>query len=178
MAEVIVQEESLVTVADAIREKTGGTEGLVFPTGFAEAITSISTGAEVSCGIIKPSEDTTSLSWEHGLSKAPSLVFIWLPMGYSFTTYANIMRGAYYKKTSLDGIDLKELIVASRSSTSYVYHENGKAAGYEEIWTIDDTTITANVYRRPSNTNDVKFVGGQPYHWIAIADDNLIFPYK
>lgn len=44
MAEVIVQEESLVTVADAIREKTGGTEGLVFPTGFAEAISGIESG--------------------------------------------------------------------------------------------------------------------------------------
>ena len=40
MAEVIVQEESLVAVADAIREKTGGTEGLVFPDGFIEAIQS------------------------------------------------------------------------------------------------------------------------------------------
>ena len=44
MAERIVQEESLLTVADAIREKTGGTEGLAFPEGFVEAINGISGG--------------------------------------------------------------------------------------------------------------------------------------
>lgn len=42
MAERIVQEESLLTVADAIREKTGGTEGLSFPEGFVQAINGIS----------------------------------------------------------------------------------------------------------------------------------------
>ena len=44
MAERIVQEESLLTVADAIREKTGGTEGLAFPEGFIQAIKGISGG--------------------------------------------------------------------------------------------------------------------------------------
>lgn len=44
MAERIVQEESLLTVADAIREKTGSTEGLAFPEGFVEAINGISGG--------------------------------------------------------------------------------------------------------------------------------------
>ena len=42
MAERIVQEESLISVADAIREKTGGTEGLAFPEGFVQAISGIS----------------------------------------------------------------------------------------------------------------------------------------
>ena len=42
MAERIVQEESLISVADAIREKTGGAEGLAFPEGFVQAISGIS----------------------------------------------------------------------------------------------------------------------------------------
>jgi hypothetical protein len=44
MAERIVQEESLVAVADAIRAKGGTTDPLSFPTGFADAIAAIQTG--------------------------------------------------------------------------------------------------------------------------------------
>ena len=44
MAERIVQEESLTTVADAIRAKGGTTDALSFPTGFADAISAIKAG--------------------------------------------------------------------------------------------------------------------------------------
>lgn len=44
MAERIVQEESLVAVADAIRAKGGTTDALSFPTGFANAIAAIQAG--------------------------------------------------------------------------------------------------------------------------------------
>lgn len=44
MAERIVQEESLTTVADAIRAKGGTTDALSFPTGFADAISAIQAG--------------------------------------------------------------------------------------------------------------------------------------
>lgn len=45
MANYIVQDTSLETVADAIRAKTGGTEKLVFPAGFVEAVENISVGS-------------------------------------------------------------------------------------------------------------------------------------
>lgn len=44
MAERIVQEESLVAVADAIRAKGDTTDALSFPTGFADAISAIQAG--------------------------------------------------------------------------------------------------------------------------------------
>jgi hypothetical protein len=44
MAHRIVDENSLKTVADAIREKAGTSDSLVFPTGFAEAIAGIQAG--------------------------------------------------------------------------------------------------------------------------------------
>ena len=44
MANYIVQDTSLATVADAIRAKTGGTEKLVFPAGFVEAVGGIKGG--------------------------------------------------------------------------------------------------------------------------------------
>lgn len=44
MAGKIVQEESLTTVADAIRAKGGTTDALSFPTGFVDAISAIQVG--------------------------------------------------------------------------------------------------------------------------------------
>ena len=44
MAEMLVQSESLVSVADAIREKGGTSDALVFPDGFVSAISAIQTG--------------------------------------------------------------------------------------------------------------------------------------
>ena len=44
MAEMLVQSESLVSVADAIRAKGGTSDALVFPDGFVSAISAIQTG--------------------------------------------------------------------------------------------------------------------------------------
>lgn len=44
MAKYIVQDTSLAAVADAIRAKAGGTEKLVFPAGFVEAVENITGG--------------------------------------------------------------------------------------------------------------------------------------
>ena len=38
MVEYLIREESLVALADALRERTGGTEGLSFPNGFIGAL--------------------------------------------------------------------------------------------------------------------------------------------
>lgn len=45
MAQYLVEDTDLNSIADAIREKTGGTEPLVFPGEFNEAISGISGGA-------------------------------------------------------------------------------------------------------------------------------------
>ena len=48
--EYAVNTADLTAVADAIRAKTGTSEGLSFPDGFAAAIAGISTGAQVASG--------------------------------------------------------------------------------------------------------------------------------
>lgn len=45
MAQYLVEDTDLNSIADAIREKTGGTDSLVFPGEFKEAISGISGGA-------------------------------------------------------------------------------------------------------------------------------------
>ena len=49
MAEMLVQSESLVSVADAIRAKGGTSDALVFPEGFVSAISAIQTGGGGGC---------------------------------------------------------------------------------------------------------------------------------
>ena len=50
----------LTAVADAIRAKTGTSEGLSFPDGFAAAIAGISTGAQVASGkVVLPGSGTS-----------------------------------------------------------------------------------------------------------------------
>lgn len=56
MAERIVQEESLISVADTIRAKGGTTEPLTFPAGFKTAIESIQTGGEQATPVIAVSD--------------------------------------------------------------------------------------------------------------------------
>lgn len=51
MAEYLVRDTSLTTVADAIREKGGTTAPLSFPAGMAEAVRNIQSGGDLSLGI-------------------------------------------------------------------------------------------------------------------------------
>lgn len=51
MAEYLVQDTSLTTVADAIREKGGTTAPLSFPAGMAKAVRNIQSGGDLSLGL-------------------------------------------------------------------------------------------------------------------------------
>ena len=59
----------LTAVADAIRAKTGTSEGLSFPDGFAAAIAGISTGTQVASGSVNVSQ-----SWLDSMTITPGFV--------------------------------------------------------------------------------------------------------
>ena len=150
--------------------------------GMAAMIESIGAGGgglggdfEVSTGIITLSEDAESLSFDHGLSKAPSFVYIFLQAGYSVKTYANILRTMFYKFGFAGKPSIHFDAYTSRAQNSYFYHENSLALN-DVSFVVDDTTVTA-----PGcsfNGSAVrKWLSGNPYHWICIAGE-AIFPYK
>lgn len=150
--------------------------------GMAALIESIEAGGgglggdfEVSTGIITLSEDAESLSFDHGLSKAPSFVHIFLQPGYSVKTYANALRTMYYK-FGFSGKPTNNFdAYTSRAQNSYFYHENSLTQN-DVSFVVDDTTVTA-----PGcsfNGSAVrKWLSGKPYHWICIAGE-AIFPYE
>ena len=82
----------LTSIADAIRAKTGGSDSLVFPDGFLQAIAAIeagggSGGAKIATGTVVPANDS-SITIEHGLGEVPN-VFFWCTtdfVNHTFTT--------------------------------------------------------------------------------------------
>ena len=59
MAEYLVTDTDLTTVANAIREKAGITDQLSFPTGFAEAVSNISTGGGLTEPYVLETDDSS-----------------------------------------------------------------------------------------------------------------------
>ena len=146
--------------------------------GMAALIESIEAGGgghEVTCGIITLAEDSTTISWEHGLSKAPNFGMIFLSMGYSVTTYANMLR-AFYKRYNFSGsVSESYDAYATSSSTSAIKHPNSMSTG-QSAFTVNDTTVTANECNF-TYPNNMKWLAGNPYFWICIAGD-IVFPYE
>lgn len=149
--------------------------------GMAALIDSIEAGGggyEVSFGLINLAEDSTTITFEHGLSKAPDYVSIFLPIGQSYKSYANSLR-TYYKRRGFifDSISENRDVYATRSSTSYVYHENGTVQG-DVDFIIDDTTVTASECKFSNANNPARiWISGKSYMWICISGD-VVFPYQ
>lgn len=151
--------------------------------GMAALIESIEAGGggggdlEMSCGIITPATAMESISWNHGLSKPPDFVLIFLPRGYSFTTYANIVRMQYKKYAYSGNENIGEFAITSRTSTSNLRLENSSTS-VDILFTISDTEVIAGPCKfDASNSTTRKFCSGKPYHWICISN-SVVFPYE
>lgn len=148
--------------------------------GMAALIESIEAGGggyEVSFGIINLAEESTTITFEHGLSKAPDYVSIFLPVGYSYNAYVNSLR-TYYKQQSRysSSFDENYDAYATRSTTSYTYHENGTAPT-DVVFAIDGTTVTASECKFGFNYSKRTWMSGKPYMWICISGD-VVFPHQ
>lgn len=60
--EYTVNAADLTAVADAIRAKTGTSEGLIFPDGFAQAIAAIESGSQVAKGTLNRTTDSKNIN--------------------------------------------------------------------------------------------------------------------
>lgn len=74
MAEFLVQSESIETVADAIRAKTGVSGKLTFPEGFANAISGIALGSQVAMGTVSIARDGKSISLSPGFNPTKAIL--------------------------------------------------------------------------------------------------------
>ena len=95
--EYAVNAADLTAVADAIRAKTGTSESLSFPDGFAAAIAGISTGTQVASGSVDASE-----SFLDSITITPGFVVknICFAVAYNTSTYKSAHGGGMY----IDGV--------------------------------------------------------------------------
>ena len=101
--EYAVNTADLTAVADAIRAKSGTSEGLSFPDGFVAAIAGISTGAQVASG-------SFTASRSNSMTITPGFVVknICFAVAYNTSTNANRRGGGIY----IDGVksgDIKSI---------------------------------------------------------------------
>lgn len=96
--EYTVNAADLTTVADAIRAKTGTSEGLTFPDGFAAAIAGISTGAQVANGSVSLGRNERTVTVTPGFIVGKFMI-VWATLTTGTTTK---QAGAYYSGDSFN----------------------------------------------------------------------------
>lgn len=140
--------------------------------GMAALIESIEAGGgyEITTGNITPSETTTSLSWEHGLSTTPSLVLIYLRKGWSLTKFMNVVRMSYQYIDQTHTQQTGVYAIATRNAAN-AYLEN--SVGVNDVpFKINETTVTAGSCGYNGATRD--FVANKSYAWMCIAGDVIL----
>ena len=93
MAEYLVKDTQLTSIADEIRAKTGGTDLLAFPDGFLQAIAEIeaggsSGGAKITTGTLVPLDETIEIV--HGLGVIPDYFIFYIEETRAETSSTNV----------------------------------------------------------------------------------------
>ena len=185
----VALDTQLTSIADAIRAKTGGTDSLVFPDGFSQAIAAIEAGGDIfgessfSSGSFTLTYSSYQHTVTHGLGRVPNyaLIFLGAQKTYSRTQYLLIF-SAYHPSPSGDrmtcvygntsGSDKAGYAVSSGVDISRVPIEGEEWYIYPfevPIHSANEQTITfgTNVSSDNSFSYNFYLMDGRPYYWIV-----------
>ena len=148
----------LTSIADAIRAKTGGSDSLVFPDGFLQAIAAIeagggSGGAKIATGTVVPANDS-SITIEHGLGEVPN-VFFWCTtdfVNHTFTTNSDgeqtvtsIGNGDVLCGGHIDGQSFVLRTVSSHSNNhKYMLYSNNQDSYSRKLYWLNSNNIRSD----------------------------------
>lgn len=169
MARKLVDDESLKSVADAIRSKAQTQSQLQFPNGFLSAIQSIRTGGGLPSGIsaIKIGTHTvssdaaygTAVNISHNLGVVPDLFIVYATTNTA-VTYSELLmvRGTdvMYRGTSYHTLSVYRGNSTSSASATYVNSSKGG------IYSLTASTATI------SGHQSSYYVRSGTWKWIAI----------
>lgn len=169
MAKKVVDETSLTSIANAIREKTGASDALVFPTGMVEAIAGIETGGGVTfaSGLIDIAEETKEITVTHNLGRVPQIIALikttqTTPESDTNTTNIVAIRGAGFIRTRGNST------VGSNNGGVYKTEYNPNLPSVSTDWEsmfASETTLRFNC--KLELTTYRKFGIGE-YYWFAM----------
>lgn len=149
MVDIDQLETDLGTIADAIREKSGGTDALAFPEGFAEEIAGISTGPrEAEITITATSSNKKLEYWyiDDGVLKAMTIPYntptvVRRSFGETFTLMrykTGYTEDAVKPKITISGALYSERMITGSSTVSFF--------GYSfYVITPKNTTVTISI---------------------------------
>ena len=87
MSKYLIEDTSLTAVANAIREKTGLEDNLIFPASFTEAIEGISSSAAFVSGSVTLAA-AGAVNIEHNLNRVPQFLIMWADAVSSSAQYS------------------------------------------------------------------------------------------
>lgn len=173
--EYSVNQEDLISVASAIRNKSEIYSQFVFPNGFVDAINSIKTAEMPSgftafaSGTFTPTSDLTGeQSIEHGLGVTPNFFYL-IALGNMNITNANyVISQQCFSKTWLVGSSS----VSSGRRLTHWRNGSGSMSQYDEPkgTRLGDTTFIIS----GCSVNNAPIRGGMTYLWICGVIDGMI----
>lgn len=188
MADYLVTDTELTSIADAIRTKGGTSANLSFPTEFVSAINAIETGGdlEYEAGEVIPTSDSyeITINFSDSHTKAPFCAFIWDRDLDNTTAVGTTWWWHYFSMYNLLGSSAPPYVSnnAFYGQVYYVKHYdtgvcdstyNKNCTSYSDT----NSTGTLNTGYYASNTrlhhydsgsSKIQFRRGRTYKWIAI----------
>lgn len=180
MAKYTINDTTLVAIADAIREKSGNTDG-IDPTNMAALIASIEAGGgggggKIAYGTITPADASVNLEIAHGLGKVPDF----------FCIVASNNSNSVYSKSNPQGQSFIYAIRGTyRTYNNWYYGRNQyeKVVNYNQDFIHDTIGTSLNYYIALGENNAIwavrnsnygLFKNPAPFFWLAIADEGIV----
>jgi hypothetical protein len=167
MANVLVAEQSLQDIADAIRGKNGKTTTYK-PGAMATAISSIISGREYEEGTYSPTSDTEKpkINFTKTHSTKPAFAIIADCSGTKITEGSSVSRIFCISFERLLGAKSADNSSATRAEVKYSYFTNSANTSTSSSMSTTGLYMYAS-YWEPTYSS-VYFVAGRTYKWIAI----------
>lgn len=173
----VALDTQLTSIADAIRAKTGGTDSLVFPDGFSQAIAAIEAGGgggdkTLAYGEFTPATDCGVIEIEHGLGVQPKM-FVEIEQydKSDFKQYDNMFSffAEAYDGTILSvavchasSSSAKNHSLQFRSGLTYSDLYTGYNSLYGQVKMANETKVVVG-----NDSSFYRFRGGKKIYWVA-----------
>jgi hypothetical protein len=182
---VITEKNSLISIADAIREKAELSENFTFPQGFIDAVSEIKTGIKCAIGTFTTASDVTNYTITHNLGVIPDFIVL---VRKSYPSQAGgFAEGCTFIVEGFRGVKSYNALYVARDNTSNYRIGNGQfditsgtppsSTHTSFIYGATENKIEFGGYIRYSTSTPMVLESGQPYMYF-IGSTGFYYPYN